>query len=103
MDIYFFDYYFWAYTIFIAAMHTHAPSWIVVSTKAAADIGKQALIPAAVFTALAFIALVLRLYTRVFVIRQVDIGDALLTVSMVCNALARKDCQADIARHCLWP
>jgi hypothetical protein len=71
-------------------MHTHAPSWIIFSTKATADVGNQALIPAVVFTALALIALIMRWYIRVFMIRRVDLGDVLLATSMVRTLLAQE-------------
>ncbi|KAF2705774.1 hypothetical protein K504DRAFT_448229 [Pleomassaria siparia CBS 279.74] len=63
-------------------MHTHSPSWLVVSTKAAADIGYPALVPAVLFTILAFFVVTLRWYTRVFLIRRVEKEDVLLTIAL---------------------
>lgn len=67
-------------------MHTHAPSWMVVSSEVAADISYQALIPAIIFTLLALAAVALRLYSRACLTRSVGLEDYLVTTAMVSNA-----------------
>ncbi|KAF1847846.1 uncharacterized protein K460DRAFT_278077 [Cucurbitaria berberidis CBS 394.84] len=46
-------------------MHSHSPSWFVLSSKGAADIRYTALIPAVVSTIFAFSMVVLRWYSRI--------------------------------------
>jgi hypothetical protein len=45
-------------------MHTHDPTWLVLSSLAMEDIRQSALIPAVIFTAFALGAVVLRWYSR---------------------------------------
>lgn len=45
-------------------MNTHAPSWLVLSSVATADIRESALIPAVLFTTLALVVVLLRWYSR---------------------------------------
>jgi hypothetical protein len=46
-------------------MNTHAPSWLVLSSVATADIRESTLIPAVLFTTLALVVVLLRWYSRV--------------------------------------
>jgi hypothetical protein len=45
-------------------MHTHAPTWLVLSSLAMEDIRQSALIPAVIFTTLALGVVLLRWYSR---------------------------------------
>lgn len=67
-------------------MFNHAPGWIVISKLVAADIGLMALIPAVLLTALAFITVVLRLYSRACLSKKTMIEDYLVMISLVCSA-----------------
>lgn len=60
------------------------PSWIIVSQKAAADISFQALIPAVVLTALAFLTVGLRWWSRVRFSGGWGVEDVLVTFALVC-------------------
>ncbi|EMD92293.1 hypothetical protein COCC4DRAFT_48204 [Bipolaris maydis ATCC 48331] len=44
--------------------HAQSPSWFVIRSKATADIGYDALVPTVIFTALAFVMVILRLCSR---------------------------------------
>lgn len=63
-------------------MHEH-PSWAVVSQKAAADIGYEALIPAVVLTALALVTVALRWYSRVKLSGTYGVEDVVVTLAVV--------------------
>ncbi|CAO2647067.1 Nn.00g079890.m01.CDS01 [Neocucurbitaria sp. VM-36] len=66
-------------------MHSHSPSWFVLSSKATADIRHPALIPAVVFTALAVFMVMLRWYSRVVYSSPGSIGteDYFLTAALL--------------------
>jgi hypothetical protein len=70
-------------------MHTHAPTWLVLSSVATADINESALIPAALFTALALGVVLLRWYSRICLspgvcrIEDYCIGSALASTRLI--------------------
>lgn len=65
-------------------MHEN-PNWIIVSQKAAADIGYEALIPAVVLTALALITVALRWYSRAKLSGTYGVEDVVVTLALVCS------------------
>jgi hypothetical protein len=65
------------------------PSWIIVSQKAAADIGYEALIPAVVLTALAGTTVGWRWYSRVKLSGTYGGEDVLTTVALVGSHISR--------------
>jgi hypothetical protein len=65
-------------------MHEN-PSWIIVSQKAAADIGCEALIPAVVLTALAGVTVGWRWYSRVKLSGTYGVEDVVVTLALVCS------------------
>ncbi|PVI04294.1 hypothetical protein DM02DRAFT_518948 [Periconia macrospinosa] len=64
-------------------MLNHAPNWIIISKLVAADVGMMALIPAVLLTALAFVTVALRLYSRTFLSKNVKLEDYFVMASLV--------------------
>ncbi|KAJ4346439.1 uncharacterized protein N0V89_010368 [Didymosphaeria variabile] len=63
-------------------MHEN-PSWIIVSKKATADIGYEALIPAVVLTALALLTIILRWYSRAKLSGVYGVEDVIVTLALI--------------------
>jgi hypothetical protein len=94
----------------LSDMYNHNPGWFFVSSKATADIGYQALVPAIIFTALALVAVLLRLYTRTYLVRRVGLEDVFLVIAVVrlssntgtVETLMIADSVNGFDRYCLW-
>jgi hypothetical protein len=85
-------------------MSAHSPSWLVVSSEATADIGYSALGSAVAFTVLALVSVIMRWYTRAFLIRQVRVDDLLITLALVRNIPETSFFRGtDKSRSCRWP
>lgn len=66
-------------------MHKHSPSWYVLSSKATADIGLDALVPTVILTILALLIVVLRWYSRIVMSRKgrLEVEDYLVALATV--------------------
>jgi len=83
-------------------MLAHLPSWIALSSEAVANISYSALIPAIVFTTLALVTVVLRLYSRARFSRKIGAEDILVTAALVCTVTTPTECLADGSIFCQW-
>ncbi|KAJ6197963.1 hypothetical protein J3E72DRAFT_438708 [Bipolaris maydis] len=64
--------------------HAQSPSWFVIRSKATADIGYDALVPTVIFTALAFVMVILRLCSRTCSnTNRIGLEDYFITAALV--------------------
>ncbi|KAJ5060826.1 hypothetical protein J3E74DRAFT_268950 [Bipolaris maydis] len=69
--------------------HAQSPSWFVIRSKATADIGYDALVPTVIFTALAFVMVILRLCSRTCSnTNRIGLEDYFITAALVSVTVA---------------